>query len=151
MYDTLIERPLTQSQRRCMQLSWLSFLWHIPDDKTINLKATRKLWKSLNKQCYVNNVADDPARVNNCQSFNDHTPFLYGALIYFNQFVLTLEILLNLRKLLDEHFAWQSWAECPIRPWSCVLYFRYSENSWLMYQSIIMLCLLKICFSELKS
>ena len=25
MYDTLIERPLTQSQRRCMQLSWLYF------------------------------------------------------------------------------------------------------------------------------
>ena len=28
--ETLIERPLTQSQRRCMQLSWL-FLWHIPE------------------------------------------------------------------------------------------------------------------------
>ena len=25
MYDTFIERPLTQSQRRCMQLSWHCF------------------------------------------------------------------------------------------------------------------------------
>ena len=27
MYDTFIERPLTQSQRRCMQLSWFWEAW----------------------------------------------------------------------------------------------------------------------------
>ena len=29
--------PLTQSQRRCMQLSWLLFLWHMLDDATEGL------------------------------------------------------------------------------------------------------------------
>ena len=33
MYDTFIERPLIQSQRGWIQLSWLLFLWDImPDD-----------------------------------------------------------------------------------------------------------------------
>ena len=34
MYDTHIERPLTQSQKCCMHLSWLLYMWHRRSHRT---------------------------------------------------------------------------------------------------------------------
>ena len=54
MYETLIERPLTQSQRRCMQLSWL-FLWHMPEGVAehsfLRLQPSGKLHIQLKPLC----------------------------------------------------------------------------------------------------